>query len=90
MYGFDESIQANFERFAALGLKVAVTEADVRMPLGDDGEPDAAQIALQAERYDKMLQACVNVSACTSFTVGASTTGAPGSRASSPRATRRS
>ena len=41
MYGFDESIQANFERFAALGLKVAVTEADVRMPLGEDGEPDA-------------------------------------------------
>ncbi|KQY23279.1 endo-1,4-beta-xylanase [Cellulomonas sp. Root485] len=69
LYGFDESIQANFERFAALGLKVAVTEADVRMPLGDDGEPDAEQIALQAERYDKMLQACVNVSACTSFTV---------------------
>ena len=33
------------------------------------GEPDAAQIALQAERYDKMLQACLNVPACTSFTV---------------------
>lgn len=69
MYGFDDSIQANFERFAALGLKVAVTEADVRMPLGEDGEPDDAQIALQAERYDKMLQACINVPACTSFTV---------------------
>jgi endo-1,4-beta-xylanase len=68
-YGFDESIQANFERFAALGLNVAITEADVRMPLGEDGEPDAAQIALQAERYDKMLQACLNVPACTSFTV---------------------
>jgi len=69
MYGFDESIQANFERFAALGLQVAITEADVRMPLGDDGEPTAEQIALQAERYDKMLQACINVPACTSFTV---------------------
>lgn len=69
MYGFDESIQENFERFADLGLKVAITEADVRMPLGDDGEPDTAQIALQAERYDKMLEACINVSACTSYTV---------------------
>jgi len=69
MYGFDESIQANFERFAALGLQVAITEADVRMPLGDDGEPTAEQIALQAERYDKMLQACINVPACTSYTV---------------------
>ncbi|MEG3616079.1 endo-1,4-beta-xylanase [Isoptericola haloaureus] len=68
-YGFDESIQENFERFADLGLKVAVTEADVRMPLGEDGEPTAEQIALQAERYDKMLQACLEVAACTSFTV---------------------
>ena len=69
MYGFDESIQENFERFAALGLKVAITEADVRMPLGEDGEPTAEQIALQAERYDAMLVACLNVPACTSFTV---------------------
>lgn len=68
-YGFDDSIQANFERFAALGLKVAVTEADVRMPLGEDGEPTAEQIALQAERFDKMLEACLDVAACTSFTV---------------------
>ena len=68
-YGFDDTIQENFERFAALGLKVAVTEADVRMPLGEDGEPTAEQIALQAERYDAMLQACLNVPACTSFTV---------------------
>ena len=69
MYGFDDTIQENFERFAALGLKVAVTEADVRMPLGEDGEPTAEQIALQAERYDAMLEACLNVAACTSFTV---------------------
>ena len=69
MYGFDDTIQENFERFAALGLKVAVTEADVRMPLGEDGEPTAEQIALQAERYDAMLEACLNVAACTSFTL---------------------
>ena len=68
-YEFDESMQANFERFADLGLKVAVTEADVRMPLGDDGEPTAEQIAQQADRYDGLLQACLNVAACTSFTV---------------------
>ncbi|GAB3235638.1 endo-1,4-beta-xylanase [Glycomyces halotolerans] len=69
MYGFDDSMQANFERFADLGLKVAVTEADVRMPLDEDGNPTEEQIALQAERYDGMLQACLNVPACTSFTV---------------------
>ena len=70
LYGFDTSIQANFERFAALGLKVAVTEADVRIPLqaGQTG-PTPAQVAEQAERYDAMLTACLNVSACSSFTV---------------------
>lgn len=69
MYGFDTSMQANFERFADLGLKVAVTEADVRMPLDEDGNPTEEQIALQAERFDGMLQACLNVPSCTSFTV---------------------
>jgi len=70
LYGFDTSIQANFERFAALGLKVAVTEADVRIPLqaGETG-PTPEQVAVQAERYDAMLQACLNVTACSSFTV---------------------
>ncbi len=70
LYGFDTSIQANFERFAALGLQVAVTEADVRIPLqpGETG-PTPEQVAVQAERYDAMLTACLNVTACTSFTV---------------------
>jgi endo-1,4-beta-xylanase len=70
LYGFDTSIQANFERFAALGLKVAVTEADVRIPVlqGETG-PTPEQVAVQAERYDAMLQACLNVTACESFTV---------------------
>jgi endo-1,4-beta-xylanase len=70
LYGFDTSIQANFERFAALGLKVAVTEADVRIPVlaGETG-PTPEQVAVQAERYDAMLEACLNVTACSSFTV---------------------
>ena len=70
LYGFDTSIQANFERFAALGLQVAVTEADVRIPLqpGENG-PTPEQVAVQAERYDAMLTACLNVTACSSFTV---------------------
>lgn len=70
MYGFDDSIQANFERFADLGLEVAITEADVRVPIDPElGEPTEEQIALHAERYDAMLQACINVDACTSYTV---------------------
>lgn len=70
LYGYDTSLQAEFERFAALGLQVAITEADVRIPLeaGQTG-PTAAQVAEQTRRYDAMLQACLNVTACTSFTV---------------------
>jgi endo-1,4-beta-xylanase len=69
-YGYDTTLQANFERFAALGLQVAVTEADVRIPLlPGETAPTAEQVATQTDRYDAMLQACLNVSACTSFTV---------------------
>ncbi|WP_151526093.1 endo-1,4-beta-xylanase [Serinicoccus kebangsaanensis] len=69
-YGFDTSLQANLERFADLGLEVAVTEADVRVPLDPElGEPTAEQVQLHAERHDAMLQACIDVPACTSFTV---------------------
>jgi endo-1,4-beta-xylanase len=69
-YGFDTSIQANFERFAELGLDVAVTEADVRMPIDPAlGEPTPEQVALHAERHDAMLEACLAVPSCTSFTV---------------------
>jgi len=70
MYGFDTSIQANFERFADLGLDVAVTEADVRMPIDPSiGGPTPEQVALHADRYDAMLEACLAVPSCTSFTV---------------------
>lgn len=68
-YGFDTSIQANFERFAALGLKVAVTEADVRIPLTMYAADPVAAERVQAQRYDAMLQACLNVPSCSSYTV---------------------
>ncbi len=70
LYGFDTTIQANFERFAALGLDVAVTEADVRVPIDPAvGGPTPEQVALHAERHDAMLEACLAVPSCTSFTV---------------------
>lgn len=69
-YSFDTSLQANFERFAALGLKVAITEADVRVAVDEAGEPiNAADVQVAAEQFGQMLQACLNVKACSSFTV---------------------
>ena len=69
-YSFDTSLQANFERFAALGLKVAITEADVRVMVDDAGQPvRPADVQTQADQFGQLLQACLNVKACTSFTV---------------------
>ena len=62
------SMRANLERFANLGLELAVTELDVRVPV-EDGEPAAADVATQAEYYSTMLEACLAVKACTSFTL---------------------
>lgn len=69
-YGFDNSLQANFERFAKLGLQVAITEADVRVRVDANGQPiNPADVQRQADYYGRMLQACLNVPQCTSFTV---------------------
>jgi endo-1,4-beta-xylanase len=54
----------NLQRFANLGLDVAVTEMDVRMQ-----SPTAANLALQAQRYDTALRGCLAMVRCVSFTV---------------------
>ena len=49
---------------------MAVTEADVRVPIAPAvGGPTPEQVQLHAERHDAMLEACLNVPSCTSFTV---------------------
>ncbi|PZF91828.1 1,4-beta-xylanase [Micromonospora deserti] len=55
----------NLRRFADLGLSVAVTELDVRIAL-----PATPQkLERQAAVYRQVLQACLAVPACVSFTV---------------------
>ncbi len=68
-YGFDNSLAANMQRFADLGLKVAITEADVRVPMEGRGVPTEEQIAEHARRHTALLQACIDQPACTSFTL---------------------
>ncbi|KGM14036.1 endo-1,4-beta-xylanase [Cellulomonas bogoriensis] len=68
-YGFPGDMRENLQRFADLGLEVAVTEMDVRMVLDDSGEPTEAQLEQQAEYYRMALEACMAVESCTSFTV---------------------
>ncbi|WP_418154096.1 endo-1,4-beta-xylanase [Actinoalloteichus caeruleus] len=57
-------IRENIERFAALGLDVAITELDVRMGLPVTAE----KLATQAEDYRAVVEACLAVSRCVSVT----------------------
>jgi endo-1,4-beta-xylanase len=74
-YGFPD-LQNNLERFAALGLEVAMTEVDVRTfvtqkPNGTytNAPVDPAEAAEQVEYWVGTLEACLAVEACTSYTV---------------------
>ncbi|HVQ90849.1 MAG TPA: endo-1,4-beta-xylanase [Mycobacteriales bacterium] len=64
-FGFPGDVRQNLDRFAALGLFTAVTEADVRMPLPKDVIKEQAQ----AQGYNVLLQACLLSPRCLSLTV---------------------
>jgi endo-1,4-beta-xylanase len=71
-YGFPTAMQQDFQRYADLGLKVALTEVDVRTfvdsPTTQVPTDHLATFA-QPYEYDQMLKACLAVRACISFTV---------------------
>lgn len=61
---FYRTFQANFERFAALGLDVALTELDIRFTLPSN----ATLLASQAENYAYVVNSCLAVSRCVGIT----------------------
>ncbi|MFJ1759256.1 endo-1,4-beta-xylanase [Amycolatopsis sp. NPDC088138] len=63
-YGFPEGYQANLKRLTSLGVDVAVTEADVRIPT----PPDAAKLDVQASYFDQLWDGCQAVRKCVEFT----------------------
>ena len=70
-YGFPTQMTQDFQRFAALGLKVAITEADVRTFVdGPATQVPTDHLATFAQPYEfsQMLQACLAVPECISFT----------------------
>jgi len=72
-YGFSgQQMQQDLARYASLGLKVAITEADVRTFVNNatDQVPTdhLAQFA-QPFEFGQMLKACLGVPQCISFTV---------------------
>ena len=71
-FGFPSQMRQDLQRFADLGLNVAVTEADLRTfvnnPAAQQPTNPLAPSA-QAYYYDQMLKACLAVRSCISFTV---------------------
>ncbi|MBB4910106.1 endo-1,4-beta-xylanase [Actinophytocola algeriensis] len=63
-YGFPNQMRQNLQRFAALGLDVAVTELDVRMQL----PADSTKLATQATYYRNVTNACLAVARCVGIT----------------------
>jgi endo-1,4-beta-xylanase len=59
------TMRENLGRFDALGLRTAVTEADVRVVL----PADPVKLRAQADGYRTMLQACLRTPGCLSFTL---------------------
>ncbi|MDM4718622.1 endo-1,4-beta-xylanase [Micromonospora sp. WMMA1363] len=58
-------LKATLARFAGLGIDVAVTELDVRMPL----PADDTKLTTQATVYRRAIDACLAVARCVSLTV---------------------
>ena len=71
-YGFPTKMTDDLRRFAGLGLKTAITEADVRTFVdGPTTQVPTDHLATFAQPYEysQMLQACLAVKQCISFTV---------------------
>ncbi|MEV3858758.1 endo-1,4-beta-xylanase [Streptomyces sp. NPDC050095] len=64
-YGFPDRLQQNIQRFADLGVDVALTELDIRMTLPSD----ATKLAQQADWYGQVTDACLAVKRCVGITV---------------------
>jgi endo-1,4-beta-xylanase len=72
LYPFPTLMTQDLQKYASLGLKVAITEADVRTFVSNSTtqQPtDPMAPSAQAYYYDQMLKACLAVPNCISFTV---------------------
>ncbi|PZR53441.1 1,4-beta-xylanase [Xylanimonas oleitrophica] len=67
--GFPDGLADNLRRFTDLGLDVAITELDVRLPVGDGTHASGADLEKQADYYRQAFSACLEVEGCTSVTV---------------------
>ncbi len=64
-YGFPSDLRQNMQRFADLGVDVAITELDVRMQLPVNSQKEATQ----SQYYANVIDACLAVDRCVGVTV---------------------
>jgi endo-1,4-beta-xylanase len=64
-YPAPHDIADNMARFDRIGVRTAITEADVRMPL----PADATEVEAQNSAYQTLLEGCLLTAHCTDFTV---------------------
>ena len=62
-------IAANFARFAALGLKIQITEADMRVRTLNGVPISSADLQTQATAYHNMVDACLQTPACNAIEI---------------------
>jgi len=60
-----EGVKKSLERLAQLDLEIQITETDVRLVGSSD--PLATQLATQAQIYDGLIRACLDVPRCNGF-----------------------
>ncbi len=63
-----DAIAANFARFAALGLKIQSTEADMHVPV-QNGFASAADLQVQARAYRDMVNGCLRTPNCNAIEI---------------------
>jgi len=71
-YGLPTRMTEDLQRYAALGLKVAITEADVRTFVNnptDQVPTDRLATLAHPYAFSQMLKSCLTVPECISFTV---------------------
>jgi endo-1,4-beta-xylanase len=61
------SLAANFARYAALGLKIEITELDIRMPV----PATSLNLSLQAQDYRTIVGACLQTPSCDAVELSA-------------------
>jgi endo-1,4-beta-xylanase len=62
---FITSLKQNFDRFAALGLKLSITELDIRITL----PTDQSELAKQGDYYKEYMQTVLSTPACRTFMI---------------------